>query len=649
MKQQALFSGEPAFQTKVIARRSDFEALFEGFSRMRAITYVASPDLVLEFMEKRGYAQVEVLVGDSLAPSRISSDWRQQLAQNQLGVCERLAQRVEDGSLRILVPERTIHTKLYLLERDDVTRVILTSANLTESARQARQVNYAWFADVDRNHPFHARVVKDYEAQGAASTLFMGDLVELFRDKNDAPRREVIEAWLRGSVEDDPQGETRRVFQEVSVVSLERAPEREEALISVRLPDAAAARRQVERALAPVTRSGGSGEVRVSGPAWIRYVEETHGLPILRVDRQRRCVLMGLNGQRMELTEALPDGTEIDRGLQHVEDYLNTVDCGQTAEPIFAKTAMFEALLYVFFAPFATEYMIKRRRAYGSVDTRGPRFLYIFGPSQNGKSTFLRYALKLLTGKQIQPLTGNQLSKTKLLQATALGTAFPLVFDDVVALHSTANIEEALKSYWEIWWKGDYVQPQIVLSSNVRTLKEWARSRAKRVDFDVHFAPSERNKERLARIFEVENPLFRWFSTAYLAGMDVGDFASDDELHQARATMVQLYERAGRALPNFFPREPLERTYDPGRRDWRDLLFGIKKAKMVREKGRVLIEFSADVPFWEVSEYETNLPQTVKSKRRGNTLVIESPAEFNSWLEGGGSRSHSWFARWFGR
>jgi hypothetical protein len=213
---------------------------------------------------------------------------------------------------------------------------------------------------------------------------------------------------------------------------------------------------------------------------------------------------------------------------------------------------MFEELLYVLFAPFATGYMERRRSAYGTVDTRGPRFLYIYGPSQNGKSTFLRFALKLLTGRQVQPLTGNQFTKTKLLQATTVGTGFPLVFDDVVALNSTPNLEEAMKSYWEIWWKSGYVQPQILLSSNVRTLKEWAKSRVKRVDFDVHFAPNERNKERLARIFEIENPLFRWFSGVYLTRMDQGDPASDDELSLARATMVELYER-GTGLAWLFP------------------------------------------------------------------------------------------------
>jgi len=646
MKQETLFAATPVLQTRVISRRRDFEGLFEGFSKMRAVTYVASPDLLLELLDSRGYARVEIIVGESLAPVQLPSVWRQELERRGLEVTGRLAERVENGSLSILVPDRTIHTKLYLLEREGITRVISSSANLTESARQARQVNYAWFADLDSSHPFLERVFKDYDAHRAGATLFMGDLCELFREQKETPRREVVEAWLRGTVSVDQEAETRRVFQELSVGALEQAEDKKEPLITVRLPDAPAARRQVERALAPVKQAGGPGELRVHGPAWIRYVEENHGLPLLHVDREQRCVILGLNGSRIVMTEALPEAAALDGALRHIEDYLNTVDCGQTTDPKFAKMAMFEALLYVLFAPFAIEYLKRRRSAYGSVDIRGPRFLYIYGPSQNGKSTFLRFALKLLTGRQIQSLTGNQFTKTKLLQATTLGTSFPLLFDDVAALHSGPNIEEALKSYWEVWWKSGYVQPQLIFSSNVRTLKEWAKSRVKRIDFDVHFAPSERNKERLARIFEVENPLFRWFSSVYFTCMEQGDHASDDELYLARQAMAGLYERAGRPLPEFFPTEPLEKIYDPGRRDWHDLLFGMKKARMAREKGRLLIELSGDIQHWEVGEYQTHLPQTVKSRRRGNTLVIESPAEFDTWLEGGTPRPRSWFARW---
>lgn len=49
-----MFAGLSPLQTQVIKRRKDFDSLFDGFSKMRAISYVISPDLLLDFFDKRG-------------------------------------------------------------------------------------------------------------------------------------------------------------------------------------------------------------------------------------------------------------------------------------------------------------------------------------------------------------------------------------------------------------------------------------------------------------------------------------------------------------------------------------------------------------------------------------------------------------------
>lgn len=465
MQQHDLFSGSPSFRSQVINRRKDFEALFKGFTKMRAISYVASPNLLLEFLEQQGYTELELVVGDSL-----TEVYRQELAQKGIDVTERLVEQVEKGAIRIWVPDRIVHTKLYILETSKHTRVILSSANLTESARRAKQVNYSWYADLPPSHPWLQRVIEDYEAHRNGCSLFMGDLIELFRGQSEVPRRELVDAWLKGTLLGEANVETRRILQEISVQALESVNNRDEAIITLRLPEASPARKQLEKSLARLKPSRMPDGLRVNGTAFLRYVQETHGFPVMRVDWERQEVVLGLNGSRLILTEPLPDMTSLNTALQNIEDYIQTVDSGQSSDPKFAKTSMFEALLYVFFTPFASEYMKAKRRAFASVDTRGPRFLYIYGPSQNGKSTFLKFALKLLTGQQIQPIPGDYFTKTKILDATFYGTVFPLIFDDVPSLQSTPNIQEALKSYWEVWWREELVQPQIIVSSNMASL-----------------------------------------------------------------------------------------------------------------------------------------------------------------------------------
>lgn len=198
--QPSLFEPLNTLQSRVFTKRGDFDALFEGFTRLRAISYVSTPELVLELLESRGFTDVELIVGDSLAPLK-----KDALASSDVGVIDRLALLTETGALKVLVPKRTIHTKLYILDGQSGPRVIISSANLTETAREAsRQTNYAWFADLPRDHPWLAQVNSDYDTHAKRCAVFLEDLITLIRTAESTPRVQVIEAWLAGAAPSDP-------------------------------------------------------------------------------------------------------------------------------------------------------------------------------------------------------------------------------------------------------------------------------------------------------------------------------------------------------------------------------------------------------------------------------------------------------------
>ncbi|MBN2187278.1 MAG: phospholipase D family protein [Dehalococcoidia bacterium] len=640
--QADLFAGLSPLQTRLIARRNDFEELFDGFIKMRAISYVVSPDLLLEFLEQRGYSEVEIVVGENL-----SEVYRKDLEQKGVEVTGRLAEYVERDVLRIFIPTRTIHTKLYILERPELVRVIQTSANLTVTAQEARrQINYAWYLDIPSGHPLLTQLNQDYQSHLHGCSLFMEDLKELLKQGTDTDRKKLIEVWLKGTITEDQDVEIRGIFHQISASLVEAADSKEERVTVLQLPESELARKKIERHLLPMKPiAAGQNQVHVNNSAFIRYVYETHRIPLLILSRERGELLLGLDAPLKILTEVPPDSASVDQGLESIEAYLNTVDLGESANPLSAKTSMFEALLYLFSTPFANEYMKAKRARFGIIDTRGPRFLYIYGPSQNGKTTFLRFALKLMTGNIIEPLSRQDFTKTRITNTMLTESTFPLVFDDVDPSR-TPGIEEVFKSYWERWWRDQYVSPQIVISSNSPRLKEWAKSRVKRIDFDVHFAPSEDAKERLARLFSQDNSVFKWFSHLYINHLDSNELPSDDELRLARTVMRQLYEYAQRPLPAFFPARPIEELYDPGRRDWQDLLFRLRKATVEQEGDRKLATFSKDMQHWEINDYQGYLPQTVKYQRKGNTIIIENPKEFDRWL-GQPPRAPSLLARVF--
>ncbi len=624
-------------QTRMISRRKDFDDLFDGYEKMYAVSYVISPDLLLDFYDKRGYTELEIIVGENLSES-----YKQNLEQKPIEIVERLEELVETDALHIYVPSHTIHTKLYILQKQDGIRVIQTSANLTGTAQDARrQTNYAWYLDAPIEHPFIEQTIHDYQAHLRGCSLFMGDLKELLEKNRHQDRKQLIEAWLKGSISSEEQDfEMRGVFHELSSSLIETNAVEQEKVTLLHLPETDLVKKRVERQLMPLKPvAAGQNQLQVSKSAYIRYVYENHRVPLLLVSRERKELLLGIDASLVSLSEAPPDTVTVNQSLEMIESYLNTVDMAESADPLAAKTSMFEALLYMFFTPFAHEYMKAKRARYGLIDTRGPRFLYIYGPTQNGKTTFLRFSLRLITGRIMEALSRKDFTKTRIANTLLTETAFPLTFDDVDPSR-TSGIEDMFKSYWERWWRDQYVSPQIVISSNSPRLKEWAKSRVKRIDFDVHFVPTETSKEKLARLFAQDNQIFKWFSYLYMDRLNTDGLPSDDELKTARLVIQDLYKYAGRAIPVFFPNEPIEKIHDPGRKDWQDLLYGLRKATAENEGKRKLITFTKDMQPWELNDYQSYLPQTVKHQRRGNTIIVENPKEFEKWL---GPRQHSSF------
>lgn len=626
-QQKSLFDVAADLQTAVITKPGHFDTLFEGFSRLRCISYVTSGSLLLELVHSRGFESVELIVGEDLGPLE-----RESLANEGASVVERLAAMVESGKLTVHIPKRVIHSKLYVLEgAGRNTRVIQTSANFTETARKAtRQTNYAWFVDLPNDHPALKRLLDDYDEHMSRCTPFLGDLLDLFRQSPETPREVVVEHWLSGVT--GSSGTTiNAALAEVSDWALSVEPAAEEPVYTIHLPEASSERRQAEKVLTALGATPAGRDLRVKRDEFLIHVEQTLGLPKMTVDTARQEVRIGLDGARKVLSEPIGSAAEVLASLIGVESYIDTIDRGKTLHPVLAKTAMYEALLYMLASPFADLHMRIMRERFGNLERRGPKMLYLVGPSSNGKTTFFRYALLLISGKQLTPLVSTDLTKTRIRNAIGLKTCFPLVFDDVNPSQKNA-FEEILKSHWETWWTREGVSPQIAISSNKLSLPEWAKSRVKRIDFDVHFASSQENLAHLSRIFAQPNRLFGWFSTLYFEELQAKPESNDDELLIARRVIRRLYERAGRELPPFFPVKRFEELFDPGRVKWQDLLQRSHQGRLREDGQRAIVEFKEDIQHFEITRYIALLPQIVKHEHRGSQVIIENPEEFRAWL-----------------
>ena len=609
------------FRLELIRSVRGFEKLLEGFEKVRAVTYVAEARSVLDFYEKFGCSDVEIILGESFTDVQSTLDPQ---------VLERLCAKVGEGTLRIFVPKKTIHSKMYILEKPGLMRVVYGSRNLYPTGSWDSVAVF----DLQEGDAVARQFVHHYGEHLEGCHLFLGDLVEQLR-KEPERRRELIEAYLQRGVTEE-EASVQIVLQEATRQALEN-PLIE--LLTIELPKGLPAKKEIERVLATLNPTKTGNQIMVRTQEYLGLVERTIGLPVMAVDVEELQVRLVIGGRIRNRASPLPgDPREVDRALEHVERYLATADMEAASEwdREAQKAGMFEGILYVLSSPFFHEQMKIRRARFGLVDRRGPLFLMIYGRSSNGKTTFLQFALKLLAGEPVSPLPGKEFKPKTLDRARAMGTVFPLVFDDVISV-TDSKFGEIIRSYWEKRWVETNPVPQLIFSTNTPTLRDWARTRVKKVVFPVYFLPDSAKKQALHQLLLEDNPIFEWFAYRYLEKLTKDPEPSGDDLALAREVMRELYAFAARPVPTYFLEQPVDQKFSTGRLEWHDLLYGVSKAGIVREGSRIRIEFKPDMQRDEVSYYESNLPLGLNKDRKGNTILINAPDEFLSWLNQDGT------------
>lgn len=81
-------------------------------------------------------------------------------------------------------------------------------------------MNYAWYIDLLPGHEFIEKVVEDYQSHTKGCSIFMGKLLDLFKEHDSTQKRELVEVWVKGEAVRAPKTETAKAFQEILAQSL---------------------------------------------------------------------------------------------------------------------------------------------------------------------------------------------------------------------------------------------------------------------------------------------------------------------------------------------------------------------------------------------------------------------------------------------
>ena len=645
-------------RTLYLQKPGDFDKLISGYTSIRAISYVTSPSFVLSIFEKYGFGNMQLLVGENISVNH----YKQDLQNKQIKLIQKMMHLVRDEKLQIYFPKnKTIHSKFYILNKGNNNRVIVGSANFSETARKAlKQHNYVVYWDLKTNQSLLETFNQDFAAHLKNSTLFMDDLIKLV-DSRDEPEENIIRTWIShdvGEIKDIIETETSRIFTDLTRQVLKSIEEQdtqgqeelhgadqEKGEIMVIIPSDIRTREGVEKKLQPLKPSIVDSQLRLKADAFSDYVRKTCGVPLMGVEMLSRKVYLHMGDSRDILSMSTEDrNDDLGSGLEYIEDYIESYRLGECLDYNKIQMNVFEAILYVLSAPFAHEFKTLKKQV--DMYSRGPGYLYLYGPSFNGKTNFLRFCLKLITGRNTEPISQEYFNKSGIMGARTFSTVFPLMFDDV-NIGSNPTMEKVLKNYWEVWWTPDHPCPQIIMTTNKPNPPEWAKTRIKRINFDVKFDQKNIQAcETLNRILNTRCDFFKFFAWKYLDKMNghldsIKNHLLVDELSLARIVFKELYESAGRDLPHYFPSIPADSVYDTDKMEWLEL-FEAGVLTQEQQANKVMVQADKNVATYEVEKYMACLPQGVKAKRSGHAIIIEGRDKYLEWMNQAEEKKGFW-------
>ena len=423
-------------------------SLFEGFDAMHALTYTSSIPMIVRLLRDHDFQAFECVFGHGGVLSREAAGilafqavLDEMLSKGFIGLDNLTAERreviynrVARGTVRFhVVKDAIAHAKIYLLEREGLRRVIVGSANLSETAFSGRQSETLIAFDNDATAWGHYWA--QYEAVRDMSTSHVPLRKEpvvaapgLFNLEETPSLREA---------ETNPEGITLYVPQESPLEAEYTVPQ-----VAVRVE---AVKPVFKRALADI-RPDRKGNFRLAS----RVIKQ-----ITRLSRSRQAEdapptylaldngSFTLSGQGMSLdTEPEEVAGDVERWVEFFLNYEN----GFVGDVPRLQRDYFTFMCWFYFSPFMCDLRnaALRRNAF-SFDQ--PMFAVLYGSSNCGKTSLVETLMtSMFTCPRI--VEARDFTRSNLRGLQKVYRRFPVVFDDVTRDRFRQHADEIVKDEW---------------------------------------------------------------------------------------------------------------------------------------------------------------------------------------------------------
>ena len=417
--------------------------LFHNFASMRALTYTASIPMILGLLRDCDFQEFECVFGhggilprDVDAILSFQSVVDERLNKGFVGIKgmsdERrrlIYDRAAAGTARFYVVKDAIaHAKIYLLERPDLRRVIVGSANLSETAFSGRQAETLIVFDNDEEAWRHYCAQYEAVREIATSSLPLRERPVSVESLplEETPVLRDAESHADGVtiyVPAEPDGAAEFSIPQVLQTVERIRPVRRQALADIR-PDR-------------------SGNVKIL-PRVVREIVRT---AIARKDDEAPKTFLTRNGDHFNLSgtdvslDASPEDVRND--VAAFLEFFGNYENGFVGDVPRLQRDYFTFMCWFYFAPLMCDLRNAALRQ-GNFSFDQPIFAVLYGQSNCGKSRLIETLMVSMFGHpKIVDTQAFTRSNLRGLQQNFL--RFPIVFDDVTRDRFNRHAPEIIK------------------------------------------------------------------------------------------------------------------------------------------------------------------------------------------------------------
>lgn len=628
--QLTLFQEDPIQETTFLNIVKDYQPvkmalkeLFnpELYSEILAITFVASPKFF--FSITKGFQKVSLVMG--IEDSEVTSSFTSGLAP-LIDVNERIkffnnlprhAQdniRSEKYSIRYSKQGHTIHSKIYLLKGKESTRLIIGSANFTETAfNNKKQFEEILVFD---NSPlyevYEARFNEIYhhtidfipemiKTKSKEEKIFVSDpetLKEILLD-------EVIRNKITVTISEEEMEEikllpTKKEIEKESAVQFKQVIE----VITKKnkktnnfslLPVAELKRKAVS------IKSYLSKISKKSEELDHRFVLEYHdGTDMLLTLSQNDLEQKQEDRELISFSKPIEDKDSIKSSLLLINKFVEAYELFTARTDTKNQSRIFEIILY----SFMSAYIWKMRDHYATEEGREsvrrhfPPFLIIAGRSMSGKTTALEF-VGMLLGNTNPYAPYEQVKDSNIIwDYFHSSNVNPILIDEIDPKFFTSTASkkgERLIKYISNEIKGHH--PVLIGTTNATgfDVNPQTSMRIYYLQIDNTFQKElmQQSSKYLSEIMnDINSKLFQDFT--YRVGKKINNstefYKTDDFLSTARELFKEYYQECGLEVPKWFPKTKFNDYDQRGKFIWRELYRSHKQAFDIRTDNTILIK-----------------------------------------------------------